>query len=76
MKFKLDFGGRRIGAIGIHYKCSLIVEAASPEKAAWKAYETHEHIGGGVDGVAVTEMPIDTPISVDDHGPTWDLEER
>ena len=76
MKFRLDFTGRRIGAIGIVYRCTLIVEAANPEEAAWKAYDTHEHIYLGVDGVAVTSMPIDMPVSVDDHGPTWDLERR
>ena len=80
MKFRLDFTGRRIGAIGIFYRITLIVEASNPEGAAWKAYETHEHIYLGVDGVLVTPMPIETPVSTDDpsfpYGPNWDLGRR
>jgi len=76
MKFRLNFHGRRIGAIGIFYSCSVVVEADNSEDAAWKAYDTHQHIYLGVDGVHVAPVPDDTPVSVDDHGPTWDLERR
>ena len=36
--------GRRIGAIGIDYPDSVIVQANSPWDAHMKAYDTHEHL--------------------------------
>mgnify|MGYP003115581635 FL=1 len=36
--------GRRVGAIGIFYPDSVIVEANSPEEAHMKAYDTHDHL--------------------------------
>jgi hypothetical protein len=36
--------GRRIGAQGIFYPDSVVVQAASEEEAIRKAYETHEHL--------------------------------
>tara|TARA_R100000315_G_C5221070_1_gene132906 strand:- start:474 stop:650 length:177 start_codon:yes stop_codon:yes gene_type:complete len=36
--------GRRIGAEGILYPDSVVVQAASEEEAILKAYETHEHL--------------------------------
>ena len=44
--------GRRIGAIGIDYPDSVIVEATCPYEAHIKAYDTHEHLMF----VDVTEM--------------------
>ena len=44
--------GRRIGAIGIDYPDSVIVQANSPYDAHMKAYDTHEHLMF----VDVTEM--------------------
>ena len=44
--------GRPIGAIGISYPDSVIVEANSPYDAHMKAYDTHEHLMF----VDVTEM--------------------
>ena len=43
--YLIDFWGTRNGSIG-HFKerVSRIVEAADPEAARLKAYETHEHI--------------------------------
>lgn len=53
MKYRIEFNGRTIGAIGIFYNIVLEVEAENELAARWKAYETHEHIAGGVDGVRV-----------------------
>ena len=36
--------GRRVGAIGIDYPGSVIVQANSPWDAHMKAYDTHEHL--------------------------------
>ena len=44
--------GRRIGAIGMDYPDSVIVQANSPYDAHMKAYDTHEHLIF----VTVTEM--------------------
>ena len=44
--------GRPIGAIGIDYPDSVIVEATCPYEAHMKAYDTHEHLMF----VDVTEM--------------------
>jgi hypothetical protein len=44
MKWKLDFVGRKVGAIGIRYPITITVEAESANEARLKAYDTHEHI--------------------------------
>lgn len=43
-KYKLTFGGRKKGAIGISGVCTVVVEAFHPDDAWLKAYDTHEHI--------------------------------
>ena len=43
-KYKFEFTGRLIGAIGITYLCTKEVYADSIEQAKLKLYDTHEHI--------------------------------
>ena len=58
MKFRLRFSGRKIGALGVgNPGVTTEVEANTAKEAALKAYDTHEHIWGGTDGVLVT--PVD-----------------
>lgn len=45
-KFRVSFNGRKIGAIGLFGFHIVEVEAETPEDAALKAYDTHEHISG------------------------------
>ena len=45
MKYVLTFHGRQVGAIGDFGDFRVELEADSPEHAALKIYETHEHIG-------------------------------
>lgn len=52
-RYRLRFHGRRIGALGIGSDVVLYVWAVTPEEAAREAYESHEHISGGLDGVRV-----------------------
>lgn len=52
MKYEIKFFGRKIGALGVSGTYTLVVSAGSVEEARLKAYETHEHISGGADGVA------------------------
>ena len=73
MKFNLKFIGRRNGAIGILYRVSIIVEADNIESAALKAYDTHEHIDRGIDGIEIIPVPNDTSVSIDDRRPVWDI---
>ena len=59
MKYRLQFNGRRRGAIGLTYACRVEVEAEDATSAAFRAYDTHEHIVGGTNGIRVT--PLDNP---------------
>ncbi len=52
MKYRLDFYGRKVGAIGIFYQTSVTLEAANEDEARRKIYDTHEHISG----LRVTEV--------------------
>lgn len=57
MKYRLRFSGRKVGALGIgNPGVTTEVEADNPKEAALKAYDTHEHIWGGADGVLVTSL--------------------
>lgn len=52
--YRLNFYGRRKGAIGIFYAIQIDVPADDPDEAKLLAYDTHEHIaGGGLDGIRV-----------------------
>lgn len=42
--YKIQFVGRRIGAIGITYVHTVTVEAETQEQAISKLYETYDHI--------------------------------
>lgn len=42
--YRLAFFGRKIGALGLNGAQCFDVEADSFEQAAFKAYDTHEHI--------------------------------
>jgi hypothetical protein len=53
-RYDLYFSGRRVGAIGITHPVLITVEADNEMAAALKAYDTHEHIAGGVNGVRVS----------------------
>lgn len=55
-KFLIKFLGREIGAIGITDLVQIEVEADTPLQARWRAYTTHEHIVGGIDGVIAQEV--------------------
>lgn len=57
MRYRLRFSGRKAGALGIgNPGVTTEVEADNPKEAALKAYDTHEHIWGGADGVLVTPV--------------------
>lgn len=43
-RFTFKFQGRRKGAIGIFHECEQVTIAADERAAAFKLYETHEHI--------------------------------
>jgi hypothetical protein len=58
MMWQLRFFGRQKGAIGICTMHVVNVEAETVEQARWRAYETHEHISGGVDGVAAFSLEV------------------
>jgi len=55
-RYRLDFYGRRVRALGASGSQVVDVEAANEEEAREKAYETHEHISGGLDGVRVQKI--------------------
>lgn len=45
--YLIVFNGSRVGGIGLYSeRQARVVEAADPEAARLKAYETHEHITG------------------------------
>jgi hypothetical protein len=46
MRYRADFWGRTIGAIGVTFHYVVEVEADNPEAARLKLYDTHEHISG------------------------------
>jgi hypothetical protein len=52
MKYRLEFLGRKVGAIGIFYQISVTLEASTEDEARLKIYDTHEHISG----LKVTEV--------------------
>lgn len=56
MKYRIIFHGRKIGAIGVSSFQVVDVEAESEEAARHKAYDTHEHIGGGLEGIQVKAL--------------------
>lgn len=47
-RYRLAFYGRRVNALGISEFHVIDVEAEDEEKARLKAYDTHEHIHGGI----------------------------
>ena len=57
-KFLIEGEGSPVGSIGAFTRKRFrrVVERATPADAALAAYETHEHIPGGVDGVTVTDL--------------------
>lgn len=57
--YRILFHGRRVNALGITSFQCLDIEAESPEAAKRKAYETHEHISGGLDGIRVASVKGD-----------------
>ena len=58
MRYEIEFYGTRNGSLNAAYKEHVVrtVEADTPDEAALKAYETHEHIPGGSAGVKVTAL--------------------
>lgn len=42
--YKIQFFGRRIGALGVSSWHTVTVAAETPEAARLKLYDTHEHI--------------------------------
>lgn len=56
-RFRIVFRGCPKGRLNTAMKERVVrvVEAEDEKAAAWKAYDTHEHIWNGVDGVRVTE---------------------
>ena len=56
MKYRIMFHGKKIGAIGVSSFQVVDVEAESIEAARRKAYDTHEHIGGGLEGIQVKTL--------------------
>lgn len=59
VRYDLSFYGRSVSALGLSRCCHVTVEADNPSEAAWRAYETHGHILGGVDGVVVVPASAD-----------------
>lgn len=59
-RFRIQFVGRKVGAIGIVYRHDVTVEAETPEDAVAKLYDTHEHITG----LEIAEVP-DCPMCID-----------
>ena len=43
-KYLATFIGRKVGAIGIRYQISVMVEAANKEAAELRLYDSYEHI--------------------------------
>jgi len=56
-KYRIVFHGRKIGALGTSSFQVLDVEAETEDAARWKAYDTHEHISGGIEGVKIAPLP-------------------
>lgn len=58
VKYKLTFYGKRKGSVHGAFPSltELEVESSSEDAAAMRAYETHEHITGGVMGVKVEKL--------------------
>jgi hypothetical protein len=55
-RYVITYTGRKVGSLGFNHELvQREVEAESRSDAALKAYDTHEHIPGGVGGVIVTE---------------------
>lgn len=42
--YRVQFVGRKRGAIGIFYQHSIVVEAESASEAESAIYDTHEHV--------------------------------
>jgi hypothetical protein len=61
MRWKLEFHGRTLGAIGITCSQTVVVEADTIGEARWKTYDAHEHVAGGVEGVCATPLPEEGP---------------
>lgn len=55
-RYRLAFHGRKIRALGISGFHVVDVDAKTEEQARLLAYETHEHISGGVDGIQVIKL--------------------
>jgi hypothetical protein len=45
-RYRIEFVGRQVGAIGVTYRQVVEVEAENEEAAGLKLYDTHEHIHG------------------------------
>jgi hypothetical protein len=58
-RFQIKFYGKKNGALGLSFLVEKIVEAENEKLARMKAYDTHEHISGGLEGIYVRE--IQTP---------------
>ena len=77
MRYWLGFYGRKRGALGICHPCETVVEAESETEARTKAYDTHEHITGGVDGVDVARIYWTVRIGWQEYGRTeWHPTEK
>ncbi len=57
MNYRIAFYGRRCGALGLSGFQVLDVVADSVDEAKLRAYDTHEHISGGLDGIRVVPRP-------------------
>lgn len=44
MRYEVQFYGRRIGALGVTYPITAVVDAATEDAARLQLYETYEHI--------------------------------
>jgi hypothetical protein len=56
-RYRLEFRGRGRNAIGALHPIMVVVAAPNYVTARLRAYDAHEHIVGGVEGVRATLLP-------------------
>jgi len=56
-RYRLEFFGRGRGAVGALHRITVEVAARDYVAARLRAYDAHEHIVGGVEGVRATLLP-------------------
>ena len=83
MKFRIDFWGTPVGGLNSAYKQHIVrvVEASDEDAAKLRAYEKHEHIGGGTASVRCEQVSDDTkvtePQKIDEtHKWSWEAFKR